>query len=88
MEINETTAASLGEKLANLELSNEEGALLSALLAPEDEVSGFSKQDDPGAYAMHKVKKFAPSVFGPVDKNWSWGASQSTQWSWGISQDV
>jgi len=40
MEINEATAASLGDKLADLDLTDQEGALLVALLAPADEVSG------------------------------------------------
>ena len=41
MEITAATAASLGAKLATLDLSDEEGALLTALLTAEIDVNGL-----------------------------------------------
>ena len=45
MEVSSATASRLGEKLAGLDRTDEEGALLVTLLSPDadDEVEGFRK---------------------------------------------
>lgn len=63
MRITAGTAATLSKKLAELDLTDEEGVLLTSLIAGEDEVNGF--------YAYDKVIwTYAPQVLGPLPDRW------------------
>ena len=72
MDITEATAASLGEKLAQVDLTAEEGALLAALLAPGPEVEGLGVGDanDPRIMFETFRKQNLPSVLGPLPGAW------------------
>ena len=73
MGISSKTAASLGEKLAGLELTDEEGALLATLLQHESaEVAGFGQQkpNDPRIMFETFRQENLPRVLGPLPSVW------------------
>ena len=75
MEITSATATSLGEKLAGLELNDEEGALLTALLAEgtetEDaEVQGFGLEFEKIKIQTEKIEVLRTSALGPLPGAW------------------
>lgn len=63
MNISAETADSLAAKLATLDLTDEEGVLLTTLLAEDAEVTGFN-------YEEIKVT-FAPRVIKPLPSRWN-----------------
>ena len=72
MEITSAAAASLGAKLAGLKLSDEEGALLAALLQEGSEVEGFSQASPNDTHIMFETfrKTNLPQVLGPLPGAW------------------
>ena len=65
MKINaKETAASLGHKLADLDLSDGEALLLATLLGEESEVEGFLDK------SSTKLQEFRPLVTAPGGKPW------------------
>jgi hypothetical protein len=64
MEISPETATALGEKLATLDLSEAEGALLTHLLREPSEVEGFGNFYD--EVEIH----FRANVLGPLPARW------------------
>lgn len=72
MEISAATASSLGEKLAGLALTDEEGALLAELLQQGPEVEGFGQGDPNDPRIMFETfrKTNLPQVLGPLPGAW------------------
>ena len=75
MQISSATATSLGNKLAGLDLTDEEGVLLATLLdraaAADGEVQGFGKTSQPGPDGYTEVEwKYAKIVSGPLPSQW------------------
>lgn len=70
MEITPDTAASLGNKIAALDLTAEELRLLQGVLAEPSEVEGFA--DNP-------VPKYLPLIQGPVQQRYDIGASKGEE---------
>ena len=64
MKISTATSASLGEKLAGLDLTDEEGVLLTTLLTQgqSDEVEGFGYTEVEWTYIK--------PVLGPIPGTW------------------
>ncbi len=67
MKINTDTATSLGEKLAGLQLTDEEGVLLTSMLSANsnDEVEGFGYTEVEHEYVFRK------NVVGALPKSWN-----------------
>lgn len=80
MNITSDTATSLGNKLAALELTNEEGALLHTLLTDEDEVTGFVRHDTAKAAAM--TADFRPIVKSQITLGYT-----EVEWTYAKSED-
>ena len=72
MEISPATASGLGNKLASLDLTDEEGALLAALLREGPEVEGFGQADPTDPRIMFETlrKTNLPQVLGPLPGAW------------------
>jgi len=72
MNITTQTATTLGQKLAALELSDEEGTLLAELLAQRPEVEGFgrSEPNDPRIMFETFRTQNLPQVLGPLPGAW------------------
>ena len=74
MEISSATATALGEKLAKLDLSEAEGALLTILLSDDDddEVEGFRQPPTTNiSLNFEEIKvTYRPSVLGPLPGAW------------------
>ena len=72
MEISSATATSLGEKLAGVNLSDEEGALLASLLRSDDEVEGFKmgEKDGPASFYPEVEIHLRNNVLGPLPGAW------------------
>lgn len=81
MEITSATAASLGEKLAGLELSAEEGALLGALLAEGPEVSGFGHQPERPGFSFN-FEEIKVNVLDPLPGPWKPSGDSYSKIEW------
>lgn len=70
MNITEATADSLGNKLAGLELTDEESVLLHVLLASQpddDEVAGFGMKPGSGGRSIYDASSpYLKRVIGPL----------------------
>ncbi len=81
MKITTDTATSLGDKLAGLELSDEEGVLLTAMLSSDNEssdneVEGFAKPKglDNTTQGYTEVEWiYRAQILGPLPKGWRVG---------------
>jgi len=85
MNITSDTAASLGEKLAGLNLTDEEGVLLTTLLGDESEVSGFgADRPAPDGFSLNfeEIKvTYMPRVLDPLPGAWKReGGEHYYQW--------
>ena len=70
MKIDRSVAETLGEKLAGLELTDEEAVLLTTMLGEDDDVSGFGNV----SLNFEEIKvTFMPQVAGPVHSKWGGG---------------
>lgn len=87
MKINPETAETLGSKLAGLNLTEEEGVLLTTLLAGESEVSGFGRDGKRDAtipnYEEIKVT-YLSKVISPLPNAWNieQGSAGYTEVEW------
>jgi len=84
MKITTDTADSLAAKLATLDLTDEEGVLLTTLIeSDEGEVTGFN---------FEEIKvTFAPRVIGPLPKRWKAAEGESyteVEWTYVVTQDL
>ena len=80
MNITSETATSLGNKLAGLELTTEEGALLQTILSEEPEVAGFVRHDTAKAAAM--TADLGPLVRGQISMGYT-----EVEWTYAKSEN-
>ncbi len=87
MKINPETAATLGDKLASLNLTEEEGVLLTTLLADDSEVSGFGRYGERQGVTLNyeEIKvTYLSKVISPLPKSWNieQGSAAYTEVEW------